>query len=194
MAATPSTMLSLGTPLPDVTLTNVLDGQVVRSLDFAAGARGTLVMFICNHCPYVIHVRKELIKLAHEAMDQGFKVLAINSNSSQTHPQDGPEHMATLAKGEGWKFPFLFDETQDVAKTFKAACTPDFYLFDGQGKLAYRGQFDNSRPGNGMPVSGSDLRGAIETVAAGSTPSDNQRASIGCNIKWHPGNAPEYFG
>jgi peroxiredoxin len=178
-------MLPLGTKLPAFTLPNAVDGQPVAS-SALGGAKGTLVMFICNHCPYVIHIRSELIKAAHEAVDQGFAVVAINSNSTRTHPQDGPEHMKTLATTERWRFPFLFDETQDVARAFHAACTPDLFLFDGKGALAYRGQFDDSRPSNGKPVTGADLRAAIATVAKGETPSPEQRASIGCNIKWHP--------
>jgi len=188
MAATPSSMLPLGTPLPDFTLTNAVDGTSVRSVDAAAQAKGLLVMFICNHCPYVIHIRKELLKVAHQALDAGFKVLAINSNSVRTHPADGPEHMATLARGEGWRFPFLFDETQAVAKAFRAACTPDFFLFDAKGQLAYRGQFDDSRPGNSVPVTGSHLRQALDALSQGRLPSPEQKASIGCNIKWHPGS------
>jgi peroxiredoxin len=185
MAATPSTMLPLGTTLPAFTLPNAVDGKAVASSSLH-GANGTLVMFICNHCPYVIHIRSELIKVAHEAVDQGFAVAGINSNSVKTHPQDGPEHMKTLATAEGWRFPFLFDETQQVAKAFHAACTPDLFLFDKNGALVYRGQFDDARPGNGKPVTGADLRKAIATVAKGETPAADQRASIGCNIKWHP--------
>src|SRR5581483_5847887 len=148
MAATPSTMLPLGTTLPAFTLPNAVDGKAVAS-SALGGKSGTLVMFICNHCPYVIHIRQELIKVAHEALDLGFAVAAINSNSIKTHPQDGLEHMKALAAAEGWRFPFLFDETQGVAKAFHAACTPDLFLFDKHGALVYRGQFDDSRPSNG---------------------------------------------
>jgi hypothetical protein len=177
-------MLPIGTPLPSVQLVNAIDGAEVDVGRLAEGARGTLVLFICNHCPYVVHIRRELVRVAHEAQDRGFAVVAINSNDANAYPQDAPPAMATLARGEGWRFPFLFDETQDVARAFQAACTPDIYLFDGEKKLAYRGQFDDSRPANGKPVTGSDLRAAIEAVAAGKAPAEKQTASIGCNIKW----------
>jgi hypothetical protein len=150
----------------------------------AKGKRGTLVMFICNHCPFVVHVRAGLVAAAHDALDQGLAVVAINSNDQLTYPQDGPEAMAKLARAEKWRFPFLFDETQDVARAFDAQCTPDLYLFDGKGTLAYRGQFDDSRPNNGKPVTGHDLRAAIEAVAAGRAPSEDQKPSVGCSIKW----------
>ena len=176
-------MLPLGTKLPAFTLPNAVDGRPVSS-SAAAGKNGTLVMFICNHCPYVIHIRSELIKAAHEAIEQGISVVAINSNSTRTHPQDGPEHMKTLATTEKWRFPFLFDATQEVARAFHAECTPDLYLFDAEGRLADRGQFDDSRPANGKPITGSDLRAAIEAVVAGQKPSANQKPSVGCNIKW----------
>jgi peroxiredoxin len=178
-------MLPLGTTLPSFSLPNAVDGKSVASGSLS-GKSGVLVMFICNHCPYVIHIRSELLKVAHEALDQGFSVVAINSNSTRTYPQDGPEHMKTLALSESWRFPFLFDETQDVAKAFHAACTPDLYLFDANRQLVYRGQFDDSRPKNAKPVTGADLRTALSTVARGAVPSPDQRASIGCNIKWHP--------
>ncbi|MBK7864118.1 MAG: thioredoxin family protein [Archangiaceae bacterium] len=185
MAATPSTMLPLGTALPSFALTDAVSGKPVASAELK-GPRGVLVMFICNHCPYVIHIRSELVKLANHAVEQGFAVVAINSNSEKTHPQDGPPHMKNLAQAEQWRFPFVFDATQDVARAFKAACTPDLFLFDAGRKLAYRGQFDDSRPSNGKPVTGADLRAAIEQVARGEQPPEDQKASIGCNIKWHP--------
>jgi hypothetical protein len=178
-------MLPLGTPLPSFTLTDVVHGKPVKSAELK-GHAGVLVLFICNHCPYVIHIRSELVKLAHEAIHQGFAVAAINSNSIKTHPQDGPAHMKELAQSEQWRFPFLYDETQEVARDFHAACTPDLFLFDGDRKLAYRGQFDDSRPSNGKPVTGNDLREAVKLVARGQRPSPDQKASIGCNIKWHP--------
>jgi peroxiredoxin len=181
-----STMLPLGTPLPSVRLPDTVGGKVIDLAEVARGKRGTLVMFICNHCPYVIHIRRGLVATAHEALDHGFAVLAINSNSERTHPMDGPAHMAALARAEGWRFPFLFDETQDVARAFKAACTPDLYVFDADGKLAYRGQFDDARPSNGKPVDGRDLRAALAAVEAGRPPAEPQRASLGCGIKWHP--------
>lgn len=187
-----STMLALGTELPSFSLPDVVSGKPLARGDLPA-AKATLVMFICNHCPYVVHVRHELVRLAHEALDRGATVVAINSNSTKTHPQDGPDKMRELATGEGWRFPFLFDETQEVAKAFKAACTPDLFLFDAERKLAYRGQLDDSRPSNGKPVTGKDLRDAIEAVLAGKAPAAEQRASMGCGIKWHPGTEPGYL-
>jgi hypothetical protein len=182
--ATPSSMLPLGTSLPSIRLTNAVDGAVVDVAKLAHGKRGVLVSFICNHCPYVVHLRKELVKASHEALDRGFAVVAINANDATAYPQDGPAAMARLAKDEGWRFPFLFDETQDVARAFRAECTPDLYLFDAAARLAYRGQFDDSRPSNGKPVTGRDLRSAIAAVAEGKAPSTDQKPSIGCNIKW----------
>jgi hypothetical protein len=185
-------MLPLGTHLPSFRLQNTTDDQWLESTSLPKD-KATLVMFICNHCPYVIHVRAVLVKLAHEAMARGISVLAINSNSVQTHPQDGPEAMQQLARAEGWRFPFLYDATQEVAAAFRAACTPDFFLFDAQRKLVYRGQLDDSRPSNGKPVTGKDLRAAIDAVLAGQVPAPEQRASMGCNIKWHPGKEPAFL-
>ena len=186
MASTPSTMLALGTPLPAFSLPNAVDGQQLSSKDLA-GSRGVLVMFICNHCPYVIHIRARLLDVAHRALAEGFDVVAINANSQQTHPQDGPAQMKQLALAEQWRFPFLFDETQAVARAFAAACTPDLFLFDAQRRLAYRGQFDDARPSKPTPVTGRDLQAALEAVREGRSPSEAQVPSIGCNIKWHPG-------
>jgi peroxiredoxin len=185
MAATCSAMLPLGTPAPDFVLPDAVSGRTLALGDFA-GPPGLLVMFICNHCPYVVHVRDELARLHAEYAGRGLEVVAVNANSTRTHPQDGPEHMKALAEELGWEFPFLFDETQDVARAFSAACTPDFFLFDADRRLAYRGQLDDSRPGNGLPVTGRDLRAAIEAVLAGRPVPREQRPSIGCNIKWHP--------
>ncbi len=182
--ATPSSMLPLGTALPRVRLTNAVDGAAVDVAALAEGKRGLLVAFLCNHCPYVVHIRKEFVRFAHDAMDRGLAVVAINSNDLRAYPQDGPGPMGRLAKDEHWRFPFLFDETQDVARAFGAECTPDLYLFDAAGKLAYRGQFDDSRPSNGKPVTGRDLRAALDAVLAGEKPSLDQKPSIGCNIKW----------
>ncbi|MGE0872061.1 MAG: thioredoxin family protein [Kofleriaceae bacterium] len=184
MARTASTMLPLGTPMPPFVLPDVVSGSPIDVTKLAAGKRGTLVMFICNHCPFVVHVRPVLIEVAHEAIDRGFAVIAINANSIASHPQDGPPHMARLARDEHWRFPFVFDETQDVARAYAAACTPDLYLFDAAETLAYRGQLDDSRPSNGIAVTGRDLRAAIDAVAAGTSPSPDQKPSIGCNIKW----------
>lgn len=183
MAVTPSNMLPLGSAMPAFELMDAVSGRPVSS-DAVAGERGTLVMFICNHCPYVVHIREELVRTAHEALDRGFGAVAINANSVRTHPQDGPEHMRALARDEGWRFPYLFDATQAVARAFEAACTPDLFLFDGARRLVYRGQFDDARPGNGRAVSGRDLRAAIAAVAAGKKPSPEQTPSLGCNIKW----------
>jgi hypothetical protein len=182
--ATPSSMLALGTALPAIRLTNAVDGSEIDVGKLAAGARGVLVAFICNHCPYVVHLRKELVRVAQDAQTRGIAVVAINSNDADSYPQDGPGPMGRLARDEKWGFPFLFDATQDVARAFRAECTPDLYLFDAEGKLAYRGQFDDSRPSNGKPVTGSDLRAAIDAVLGGKKPSTLQKPSIGCNIKW----------
>lgn len=190
MARTPSTMLPLGTHAPGFTLPDVVNGHPV-SFSEMNGAPGLLVMFICNHCPYVIHVRPELLRYAREATAKGLKIVAINSNSAVSHPQDGPVHMKKLATDEQWPFPFLFDETQKVAHAYRAACTPDFFLFDREGRLVYRGQFDGSRPGSDVPVTGEDLRRATDAVLAGQKPSEDQRPSLGCNIKWAPGNEPK---
>ena len=193
MVDTPSEMLPLGTPVPAFDLPDVVSRESVSSSG-AMGERGLLVMFICNHCPFVVHVRGALIELAHDALDRGVGVVAINSNSAVSHPQDGPPNMRALAASESWRFPFLFDAGQDVAKAFRAACTPDFYLFDGQGSLFYRGQLDASRPRNDVPVTGADLRAALDALTGGREPPGSQIPSIGCNIKWTPGNAPDYFG
>lgn len=182
MAETPSNMLPLGTDMPAFQLENVVDGRAVTHRD--CSGKPTLVMFVCNHCPYVVHVRDELTRLAHELLSRGVNVLAINSNSEESHPQDGPMHMKTLAVTLGWRFPFLFDKTQDIARAFDAACTPDFFLFDKQAKLFYRGQLDDSRPGNKKPVTGRDLRAAADAVLLGKPAPEAQIPSVGCNIKW----------
>jgi hypothetical protein len=190
MAETPSTMLPLGTPLPALRLTDTLTGKTFDAAQAAAGKKGLLVAFICNHCPFVKHILSELVTVAHAALDEGFAVVAVNANDARAYPQDGPEAMAALAQKQGWRFPYVFDEGQDVAKAFHAACTPDLYLFDATSKLAYRGQFDDSRPSNGVPVTGASLRAAIAAVGAGRAPEASQRPSIGCNIKWKPGHTP----
>ena len=185
MSTTPSTMLPLGSALPDFNLPNAIDGRAISSRELT-GSRGTLVMFICNHCPYVIHIRARLLEIANKAVEQGFAVVAINANSQQTHPEDGPQQMKELATAEHWRFPFLFDETQAVAHAFHAACTPDLFLFDAGRKLSYRGQFDDARPSKPTPVTGKDLTAAIDALLAGKAPSGDQIPSTGCNIKWHP--------
>jgi peroxiredoxin len=192
MVNTPSTMLPLGTRAPNFSLRDATTGKTV-SLAEAKG-KALLVMFICNHCPFVVHVRDQLTRLADDYQKKGVAVIAINSNSVETYPQDGPDKMKELAREMGWKFPFLFDSTQDVAKAYRAACTPDFFLFDAKRALVYRGQLDDSRPTNKVPVTGKDLRAAIDAVLAGKPVAKDQKSSIGCNIKWKPGNEPDYFG
>lgn len=193
MVATPSTMLLLGTQVPEFSLPNAVDDRAVSPKDLA-GKPALLVMFICNHCPFVQHVKEELGRLAVDYQPKGVGVVAVNSNDLGGYPQDAPEHMKELAQAERWQFPFVMDETQDVAKAFKAACTPDFFLFDNDQRLVYRGQLDGSRPGNDIPVTGRDLRAALDAVLAGEPVSSEQQPSLGCNIKWKPGNEPDYFG
>jgi len=191
MPETPSTMLDLGTPLPSFSLLD-FHGKVVSDADFK-GSKALLVAFICEHCPFVRHVRSEFARFAKEYDAKGLKVVAIMSNSIEEFPQDGPEGMKKEAQEAGYVFPYLFDKDQNVAKAFKAACTPDLFLFDSNRRLVYRGQFDGSRPKNNVPVTGADLRAAADAVLAGNAPSETQRPSMGCNIKWYPGNEPEYF-
>ena len=193
MVATPSTMLPLGTRIPGFSLSDVVSGRIVTDADLVDGS-ASLVMFICNHCPFVKHVMAELDRLGGDYLPRGVRIAAINSNDVETHPQDDPENMRELAASRGWKFPFLFDQDQTVAKEFKAACTPDFYVFDGSGRLVYRGQLDGSRPNNNVAVTGIDLRGALDAVLSGRPVSEQQVPSLGCNIKWKRGNQPDYFG
>ena len=192
MVRTPSTMLPLGTPAPGFSLPNV-DGQLV-SLSDMADAPALLVMFICNHCPFVIHIADELAQLGRDYGERGVAIVAISANDVSTHPNDSPDRMVAEAKRRGYTFPYLYDETQEVAKAYTAACTPDFFLFDKGRKLVYRGQLDASRPDSGIPVTGEDLRAALDAVLAGEAPADVQKPSLGCNIKWKRGNEPEYFG
>lgn len=191
MVATPSTMLALGTEMPDFALTDVVSGDTVAR-DTFGDSMGIVVMFVCNHCPFVKHVVEELGRLGRDYIRRGVGIVAINSNDVHTYPQDGPEHMKALADREGWEFPYLLDATQQVAREFRAACTPDFYVFDAQRRLVYRGQLDDSRPGSGKSVTGRDLRVALDAVLAGEAVPEAQVASLGCNIKWAPGNAPGY--
>jgi peroxiredoxin len=183
MALTESTMLELGTTAPDFSLTDVVTGKTVRRDDFR-GQKALLVMFICAHCPYVKHIEKGLAALGKEYSGKPIGIVAISSNDAVTHPADSPAGLKQQADTFGFSFPYLYDETQDVARAYKAACTPDLYLFDGNFRLVYRGQFDSSRPGNGIPVTGEDLRIAIDLVLAGKPVPREQRPSIGCNIKW----------
>jgi peroxiredoxin len=182
MAATESTMLALGTPAPAFRLTD-FNGKVCTLDDFAA-ARGLVVAFICNHCPYVRHMRSEFARFARDYKEKGIAVVAICSNDTDAYPQDGPEGMAEEARSAGYSFPYLFDPTQSVAKAYDAACTPDLYLFDGQRKLVYRGQFDDSRPKTEIKPTGADLRRALDAALAGKPVPAEQKPSIGCNIKW----------
>ena len=191
MARTPSTMLPLGTKAPDFALVNV-DGSTKSLKDFE-GAPALVVIFMCNHCPFVKHLADPLSQFAAEYMAKGAAIVGISSNDVASHPADSPEQMVREAEERGYAFPYLYDETQEVAKAYRAACTPDFFLFDGDRKLVYRGQFDSSRPDSGTPVTGADLRAALDAVLAGEKPSEKQTPSIGCNIKWIPGNEPDYF-
>jgi len=190
MVLTPSTMTGLGTKAPAFSLPGT-DGRTHSLQDFA-GKKALLVMFICNHCPYVKHVAAELARLGRDYQAKGAGIVAISSNSVESHPADSPEKMIEEAKARGYTFPYLYDESQAVARAYQAACTPDFFLFDAQQKLVYRGQLDDSRPGNNHPVTGADLRAALDVVLAGKSVSTNQRPSIGCNIKWKPGREPDY--
>lgn len=184
-------MLPLGTQAPDFSLTNV-DGKTVSLADFA-DAPALVVAFICNHCPFVKHLADDFAKFANEVMAKGAAVVAISSNDVDNYPADSPEQMVAEAEARGYRFPYLYDETQEVAKAYHAACTPDFYVFDADRKLVYRGQFDDSRPESGIPITGADLRAAVDAVLAGQPVAEKQHPSIGCNIKWIPGNEPDYF-
>jgi peroxiredoxin len=192
MVRTPSTMLPLGIKAPDFSLVNV-DGRTVSLADFERSP-ALLVIFMCNHCPFVKHLADALARFAAEYMAKGVAVVGISSNDVANYPADSPEQMVAEAEARGYQFPYLYDETQEVAKAYHAACTPDFFLFDHDRELVYRGQFDDSRPDSGIPITGADLRAAIDRVLAGGQPSAEQRPSIGCNIKWKPGNEPDYFG
>ncbi|GIW41874.1 MAG: thioredoxin family protein [Candidatus Binatia bacterium] len=187
MAQTPSKMVPLGTPAPPFRLPNI-DGRMVSLEDFRG--KPLLVMFICNHCPFVQHIRHALAEFGREYQGKGLGIVAINSNDVSAYPDDSPEKMAEEARKVGYTFPYLFDETQEVAKAYGAACTPDFFLYDASHKLVYRGQFDSSRPSNGIPVTGEDLRAAADAVLEGRPVPQDQKPSIGCNIKWKPGNEP----
>lgn len=191
MVKTPSTMLPLGVAAPNFSLPDT-QGKLVSLTDFA-DAPALLVAFICNHCPYVKHIAPGLAELAAEYQQKGVAVVGINSNDAAAFPDDAPQKMVEEIKARGYTFPYLIDEKQTVAQAYRAACTPDFFLFDRQRKLVYRGQMDSSRPGNNIPVSGQDLRAALDAVLAGKPVSPNQWPSLGCNIKWLPGNEPEYF-
>jgi thiol-disulfide isomerase/thioredoxin len=192
MAAVSSTMLALGTAAPEFALPDAVLARRVTLADFAG--RPLLVMFLCNHCPFVKHIRDEVAGIGRDYGERGVGIVAINSNDVETHPDDSPDHMRTEAAAAGYSFPYLFDQSQQVAKAYRAACTPDLFLFDAAHKLVYRGQLDDSRPSNGKPVTGRDLRAALDAVLAGQPVRPEQTPSIGCNIKWKAGNAPDYFG
>jgi peroxiredoxin len=181
-------MLPLGQPLPRFNLPDTISGRMVSSDELAG--KPSVVIFICNHCPYVKHISGGLAEFGRYCQEQGVPMVAINSNDISSHPDDAPDVMARVGREAGYGFPYAFDESQKVAKAFDAACTPDLYVFDAQGKLAYHGQFDDSRPANGLPVTGRDARAAVDALLAGARPSDDQKTSIGCNIKWKPGNQP----
>ena len=183
MARTPSNMLPLGTPAPEFKLMDTVSDKLL-SLQEIKGSEGTVIMFICNHCPFVIHVNEELVAIAQAYQDRGIGFVAISSNDIINYPQDAPDLMKETALRLGYPFPYLYDETQEIARSYDAACTPDIYLFDGELSLVYRGQLDDSRPGNGIPVTGSDLRNALDQMLNGEKISEMQKPSIGCNIKW----------
>lgn len=183
MAMTLSNMIPLGTTAPDFTLPDTVSGKNM-SLSELKSDKATVIMFICNHCPYVKHVNPEITRLAHDYELKGVKFIAISSNDVASHPDDAPDKMKEVAKAVGYTFPYLYDESQEVAKAYDAACTPDFYIFDGNMKLVYRGQLDDSRPSNKIPATGKDMREALDNILAGKPVSNQQRPSIGCNIKW----------
>jgi peroxiredoxin len=191
MVKTASTMLPLGTQAPDFRLPNI-DGTQVSLSDLSDG-KALVVMFICNHCPFVKHIANQLVKLHEDYFPKGVQFVGISSNDITTHPDDSPEAMKAESKAQGYRFPYLYDETQAVAKAYRAACTPDIFVFDHQQKLAYRGQIDDSRPRNGKPVTGADLRAALDAILSGKSVSEQQTPSIGCNIKWIAGKEPDYF-
>ena len=193
MARTPSTMIDLGTEAPDFCLPEPATGKTVCRDDFK-GKKGLLVMFISNHCPYVKHIADELARFGREYQEKGLGIVAINANDVANYPDDSPEKMVEEVRARGYTFPYLFDESQEVAKAYQAACTPDFFLFDGDFKLVYRGQFDDARPRNDEPVTGKNLRAAADALLAGEPIPEDQKPSLGCNIKWKPGNEPDYYG
>lgn len=182
----------LGTPAPDFELKDVRTGKTVRKADFAG--RPLLVVFMCNHCPYVKHVEKKLVEVANQLQDEGIGVVAISANDPVAYPDDAPDQLAAQAERLGMRFPYLFDETQEVAKAYRAATTPDLFLFDREHRLFYRGRFDAARPKQPTPVTGEDLLGAVRRLVKGEAPPDPQYPSVGCSIKWKPGNQPDYYG
>ncbi len=190
---TASTMIRIGTPIPEFTLPDSRDGRICSVAELM-GDKGLVVAFLSNHCPYVKLMRGAFADFARAYLPRGIGVVAIMSNDVAAYPEDAPEHMRAVVRRQGFDFPYLYDETQAVARAFSAACTPDLFLFDASGKLFYRGEFDGARPGNGVPVSGNSLRGAADALLAGEPPPAQQRPSLGCNIKWRRGNEPDYSG
>ncbi len=193
MVQTPSTMLALGTPAPAFSLPDIVSEETVSLNDFAA-QKALLVMFICRHCPYVKHVQQEIARIGKDYAEKDVGIVAIASNDAESYPADAPASLKEMAQELGFNFRYLYDERQEVAKTYTAACTPDFFVFDANRELVYRGQLDSSRPGNAVPVSGEDLRSALDAVLADAPVSPDQKPSVGCNIKWKGGNEPDYFG
>lgn len=193
MALTASTMLPIGTKAPDFQLPDVVSGETI-SLTTFAGKKVLLVMFTCKHCPFVKHVQDELANLGKDYTNRDVGIVAISANDVNKYPDDAPEQLKTIAQELNFTFPLCYDESQETAKAYTAACTPDFFLFDADQRLVYRGQLDDSRPSNGKPVTGKDLRAALDTVLAGQSVNSDQKPSVGCNIKWKPGNEPSYYG
>jgi peroxiredoxin len=193
MVLTASTMLALGTQAPDFHLPEVVSGETISLATFA-DKKALLVMFICQHCPFVKYIQTELSRLGNDFADSDVGIVAISANDAEKYPDDAPESLKAMAINLDFQFPLCFDATQETAKAYTAACTPDFFVFDAERKLAYRGQLDDSRPSNDKPVTGADLRSAIAAILAGQPITDEQKPSIGCNIKWKPGNEPSYFG
>jgi thiol-disulfide isomerase/thioredoxin len=192
MSLTPSSMLDLGTKIPYFNLVNTIDNSF-HDVNSIEGEKGTLIVFICNHCPYVIHIIDKMIEISKDYNKKGIKSIFISSNNIETHPQDSPIEMKKYAAEKDLSIPYLYDESQETALKFKAACTPDFYLFDSNQKLVYRGRFDDARPGNEKPITGSELRVALENLLNDKPPLENQMPSLGCNIKWKKGNEPKYL-
>ncbi|XLQ12225.1 MAG: thioredoxin family protein [cyanobacterium endosymbiont of Epithemia adnata isolate EadnSB Bon19] len=192
MARTPSTMLALGTKAPNFQLPEVVSGKLI-SLDTFANKQALLVMVICQHCPFVKHVQNELVKLGEDYVKQGLGIVAISANDVSNYPDDSPENLKAMAQQLGFNFPICYDESQETTKAYTAACTPDFFLFDSDFKLTYRGQLDDSRPGNDIPVTGKDLRAAIEATLEETPVNNDQKPSLGCSIKWKSGNEPSYY-
>ncbi|MHC0061546.1 thioredoxin family protein [Nostoc sp. UIC 10890] len=193
MALTASTMLPLGTKAPDFNLPEVVSGKAT-SLSTFADKKALLVMFICRHCPFVKHIQKELVQLGKDYFTSDLAIVAISANDAHNYPDDAPESLQAFATEQGFNFTLCYDESQETAKAYTAACTPDFFVFDSDRQLVYRGQLDDSRPSNDKPVTGADLRAAIEAVLADKPVTNEQKPSVGCNIKWKPGNQPSYFG